>query len=221
MNLTTNNKLRLLAGNVRPTGAGALVLNQLAILLTSVTSFTINYKYLYTFVHSLLTGNNKFMASIGATHGCSVNLNNAVVTCVNKVGKTMGFIRGNGTNWTLNNDVAGMTVGTNSISDFIFTPSNVYSGTAAQNAILWRSSSAQYIGTTADRAVIKLTSGLGGSSFGFRLIVASTGLAVTTNSTTDAIEITVNQASAAVGIPATNTTVLLPKARLNVIGFLE
>lgn len=104
-------------------------------------------------------------------------------------GSLVGYIRGNATNFTLNGDATGWQTVTNTISNFTFSPPLIMGGTTANNLAYYNWATASYVGTTADRRVVKLLSGLGSATFGYQLQVASTGLAVTSNSTTDVIEI--------------------------------
>lgn len=217
--LPTDISLELLAGNMNPDGNGNWKLNPTPIKLASISAATITYYRTYSVVFSMITGNNDFAASLGLHHGCSVNFNNAVITVTERIGLTQGHLRGNGTNFTLNGDIAGFAVGTNSVSDFIFSPATLYSATAAQSTgVFWKNATANYVGTTANRKVIELTSGLSGSQFGFRLVDSTTGLAVVANSTTDAIEISINQTQTPSTITSANTAVTKPRTKINLIG---
>lgn len=112
------------------------------------------------------------------------------ISAYQKNGTYGGRLVGNGTNWDLVGDLTLFDSVTNTISDFTFNPpKQITGGTNAQNAACWNGAFARYNGITADRRIFKILTGLGSASFGYQLQVASTGAAVSSNSSDDVIEI--------------------------------
>jgi hypothetical protein len=143
-----------------------------------------------TKVHSCVITPNAVGASRGIFCGASVGFTTATIVIYQQAGVYAGYIRGNGTNWTLNGDATFFATVLNNVSSFHFNPpkpSNV--GSDAQNAAYWKSAIAAYVGSTADRRLERVLSGIGSANFAYRLVVASTGLPVVANSTADVIEI--------------------------------
>lgn len=97
-------------------------------------------------------------------------------------GLQIGYIQGAGSSWTKIGDVANFTTVTNNASSFTF---NLPQQFNADGIFVI----ASYVGSTLDRRVAKLLSGLGAANFGYQVQVASTGSAVGSNSSNDVVEI--------------------------------
>lgn len=225
-NLITNNKTELLAGNVRNDGYGNWLLNKGSILLASFTTpYFLNFiKPYYNFAMSFVTSNSLIGSRSGLHHGGSVGLSVVNLSFIynRQGGQNGGYITGNGTNWTqtsVNN--TSFSAVSNTVSDFTFNIFNNFTLTASQQAVYWKCASARYAGTTANRAVIKITSGLGAATFGFRLVDTTTGLAVASNSANDLIELLINTSSQPIAISSTSITDGIPFCKIYFTGFME
>lgn len=231
-NLVTNRNLRLIAGsttsdgNAAPAGTIQWKINNLSLGFKSVLGFVVSYILTYRVVHSLITGNNNWLARMGIVQGGSVGFNTVTIGIIARTGKSLGYIRGNATNFTLTGDLGGYQNMTNTVAEFHFTPQNLYANNATQHLGIWKNAFAKYVGTTANRRVIKITP-TGSATFAFRLIDTTTGLAVTTNTTADIIEIGVNQGVSASLTNANSSggsvgnNLFRQEAKINMIGILE
>lgn len=231
-NLTSNRNLRLLAGNTTSDGNAAAAgtiswkINPLSIGFKSVLGFVVTYLLTYRVVISMVTGNNNWLARMGIFQGGSVGFNTITIGIIAKTGKSLGYIRGNATNFTITGDPGGYQNITNTVAEFHFTPQNLYANNATQHAGIWRNAFAKYVGTTANRRVIRITPA-GSATFGFRLIDTTTGLAVAANSTADIIEIGVNQGISAsltnsnASTGSVGNNLFRADAKISMIGILE
>ncbi len=188
-----------------PTGAGAAITWSIMDTASGDTDFTseyftsvgtsgsnvvLNYPTVLK-VKSIAFGVSPGLAQAGIFLGASVQTGQAIISLYQMYGCSAGRLTGAGSSFTRSGDVLSYTVGTNNANTFTFTPNVPYGGTAGQNAQYFNYAQASYVGSN-DRRLKKLTSGLGGQSFGYQLL-DSAGVAVVTNDANDIIEIIVPQ----------------------------
>lgn len=220
--LTEKLNLKLLAGVMKVGVQGTWSFIPYPVLLRNIVSpFRVFYTPArYRFINSLIPSGNRLFAKAACIVGGSVDFEWTDLTITYKPGTTMGFLRGNNTNWTLNGDLITFTNVTNTVSEFHFTPAAIHSGAAAHYTNIWKTASAKYVGTTANRRVISIAP-TGSATFAFRLIDTTTGLAVGANTNADAIEITINQGLGSSQVQVGSVQQLLPGVKINMIGFIE
>lgn len=205
-NLTSNLNLRLLTAILAPdgnsAGSGTITWRIKGIsdgnfgsdFATSVTTsgggIVLSFPTISK-VHSANITNGKHLGSRGIFAEASVGLTSMTISMFQQVGTYAGYLRGNGTNWTLNGDLSLFNATLNNISAFHFNPPKPgNTGTDNQNLNYWRPPIFNYEGSTLDRRIERVLSGLtGAANFGVRCVTASTGVAIATNSTADVISI--------------------------------
>lgn len=139
-------------------------------------------------IQAVIAGPNEWLASKGVFIGPDTTKGVAKVpiSIYQKTGIQGGYLRGDGTNFNLSGDLTLWDI-TKTISDFQYTVLNAY----FLNDPSTKQTSANYVGSTANREVAKLLSGLSKAN-AHRLINNTTMAAVSANSSADVIDIIVN-----------------------------
>jgi len=245
--LTTNQNLRLAACTIAPDGnaaaSGAITWRIKGIadgaygndFFTSVATSGGNIVLNYPAVSKV----HSFMVTLGAKSAqraifteASAGLSSATIVLYQQAGVYAGHLRGTagGTSWTENGDLSLFADTLNNASRYDFNPpkpSN--SGSDNQNLNYWKSIAVNYEGSTLDRRVERVLSGLTGvANFGVREVVASTGAAIGANSTADVISIfTTTHRPLSVPCNVNNSTgwpganILTNDFELDVVAYLE
>jgi hypothetical protein len=166
---------------------------------------------------------NEHLASMGIFVGedASRSIVQIPISAFQKTGLQGGYVRGDGTNFVVSGDIVNWAV-TKTINTFQFTPVNSY---APGDATLGNASG-NYVGSTPNRALEKLLSGLS-QSFAHRLI-NNTTMAAVSATTSDVIDFIVNapnhrqlnlNQNDAMGWPGAN--ILTASAIINIIAIVE
>lgn len=139
-------------------------------------------------IHAMITAPNEFLASKGVFTGPDISKSVAKIpiSIYQKTGLQGGYIRGDGVNFNLSGDLTLWDI-TKTVSDFQYTVLNAY----FLNDPTTKQTSATYVGSTPNREVAKLLSGLSKAN-AHRLINNTTMAAVSANTTADVIDILVN-----------------------------
>jgi hypothetical protein len=123
--------------------------------------------------------------------GASVGLDVAIIDVYKNCGFYGGHLIGNGTTgYTQGGDLSSFSISIVSAGEFLFNPPKTSGTTDASNSSeLWKHATVNYVGPNNYR-IQRLFTGLGSYAFRYKIIDNATGLAITTNSTSDVIEIT-------------------------------